>query len=444
MTQNIPSKLAKASIDTYRTFEPWSNTVAFLFVLLHISHSLFNYYANESEPLMLRIAAIAIILPYVAVGHFKPGHVAQALSKIFLYAIALSGPVFLFGGWLYEITEENPNAITLVQRQYEFVAALGILLIASANALIALVFTLASCLVIFAAFAAIGTFQFQALEASWAPLLSVYLIISIAVVMGIKSRSEAAQQKAETIAAVGSSIAHELRTPLLSIRTAAKSLHNHITRSKKDDYHLPNGGTRTISTATNLIIDEVNSASTIIDIFLTNASGLQNIVKKGESIFSVTEAIDEAIRRYPYRSERERKAVHFSANFAGHVNGSRLLFVHVIFNLMKNGFEHLGLSMHPRLLIELHPDFSSLRVSITDNGSGINPTDLTNIFDPFFSTSNRTRTGIGLAFCKSAIEGNFGGAIWGESDGSNGSTFFLHLPLANQKNHDNSDQNRSS
>ena len=425
-------------------FEPWTNTVAFLFALLHISHSSFNYYANESEPLTLRIAAIAIILPYVAAGHFKSGLVAQTLPKVFLYAIALSGPVFLFGGWLYEITEENPNTITLVQRQYEFVAALGILLFASANTLIALVFTLTFCLVIFAAFAAIGTFQFQVLEASRTTLLSAYLIISIAVVMGIKRRSEAAKQKAETIAAVGSSIAHELRTPLLSIRTAARSLHNHITRATKDDHHLTKSGTRTMSTATNLIIDEVNSASTIIDIFLTNASGLQNVVKEGGSVFSVTEAIDEAIRRYPYRSERERNAVHFSGNFPGHVIGSRLLFVHVIFNLMKNSFEHLGLSMNPRLLIEIQPHFSSFRVSITDNGAGINPTDLTNIFDPFFSTSNRTGTGIGLAFCKSAIEGNFGGAIWGESDGSSGSTIFLRLPLADQKNHDNSDQNRSS
>lgn len=425
-------------------FEPWANTVALAFALLHISLSSFNYYANESEPLALRIAAIAIILPYAAAGRFKSALVARASSKTFLYAIALSGPVFLFGGWLYELTQENPNTITLVQRQYEFVAALGILLFASANTLIALVFTLTCCFAIFAAFAAIGTFEFQALEASRTTLLSGYLIVSIAVVMGIKRRWEQAKHKAETIAAVASSIAHEMRTPLLSIRTAAKSLHSHIARATKDDQQLPKSDIQTMSAATDLIIDEANSASTMIDIFLTNASGLQTAVYEGESDFSVTEAIDEAIARYPYRSERERKAVHFSDHFSGYANGPRLLFVHVIFNLMKNSFEHLGLSLHPRVLIELHPHFNSLRVSVTDNGCGISPNDLAKIFDPFFSTSNRTGTGIGLAFCKSAIEAKFGGAIWVESDGSNGSTIHLQLPLEHLETHDNSDQNRSS
>lgn len=71
-----------------------------------------------------------------------------------------------------------------------------------------------------------------------------------------------------------------------------------------------------------------------------------------------------------------------------------------------------------------------VRISVKDTGSGIPPEELAQIFEPFVqSKKSRERggAGLGLAFCKKAIE-SFHGCIWAESDGEEGSQFIILLP----------------
>jgi len=83
---------------------------------------------------------------------------------------------------------------------------------------------------------------------------------------------------------------------------------------------------------------------------------------------------------------------------------------------------------------EMPEGFSKLRcfvkISVKDTGSGIPPDELGQIFEAFVqSKKSRERggAGLGLAFCKKAIE-SFNGCIWAESDGENGSQFIMLLP----------------
>ena len=76
----------------------------------------------------------------------------------------------------------------------------------------------------------------------------------------------------------------------------------------------------------------------------------------------------------------------------------------------------------------------SLRVSVTDNGIGIRPEDVSRIFDPFEqadgSVSRRYQgTGLGLSLTRKLVELH-GGVIWAESEGEGkGSTFRFTLPF---------------
>jgi len=79
---------------------------------------------------------------------------------------------------------------------------------------------------------------------------------------------------------------------------------------------------------------------------------------------------------------------------------------------------------------EKHPDF--VRTRISDNGPGIPDNLADRIFDKFThgretSRSRTASTGLGLNFCKLAIEAH-GGAIGCESTG-NGATFWFDLPV---------------
>ncbi len=75
-----------------------------------------------------------------------------------------------------------------------------------------------------------------------------------------------------------------------------------------------------------------------------------------------------------------------------------------------------------------------LQVSVSDQGIGIEPDKLTNIFDRFYQvdTSPTRRVGgvgLGLSICRAIVEAHHG-QIWAESQPGIGSTFHFTLPLA--------------
>nr|MDA8412867.1 ATP-binding protein [Desulfobacteraceae bacterium] len=73
-----------------------------------------------------------------------------------------------------------------------------------------------------------------------------------------------------------------------------------------------------------------------------------------------------------------------------------------------------------------------IRISVKDNGGGIPHEDLDHIFERYRQSHNadgqeRGGAGLGLAFCKMAIE-SFNGIIWAESEAGAGSEFIILLP----------------
>jgi signal transduction histidine kinase len=72
------------------------------------------------------------------------------------------------------------------------------------------------------------------------------------------------------------------------------------------------------------------------------------------------------------------------------------------------------------------PAYACLQVA--DNGSGIDPDDIDQLFDPFF-TSKFTGRGLGLAVVLGVVKAG-GGAVAVTSEAGRGSVFAVYLPLA--------------
>jgi two-component system, NtrC family, sensor histidine kinase KinB len=72
---------------------------------------------------------------------------------------------------------------------------------------------------------------------------------------------------------------------------------------------------------------------------------------------------------------------------------------------------------------------------VKDQGAGIPPSEQDHIFDKFTRLRGKSKAsglGIGLAFCRLAVQGH-GGRIWVESDTGKGSTFHFTFPMATEE-----------
>jgi two-component system sensor histidine kinase/response regulator len=100
----------------------------------------------------------------------------------------------------------------------------------------------------------------------------------------------------------------------------------------------------------------------------------------------------------------------------------------VIENLVSNGLKHTP--EHSPLGIRAIETLAAVRVEVTDQGEGIAAEDRERIFQKFGAMQARSRyhsSGLGLAFCRLAVEAH-GGRIGVEDAPGGGSTFWFELP----------------
>lgn len=81
------------------------------------------------------------------------------------------------------------------------------------------------------------------------------------------------------------------------------------------------------------------------------------------------------------------------------------VFITVLGNLIENAMDSLNTisTKDKKILVSIKSDNSSIVISVSDNGCGINKTNLKNIFKDGFSTKNNSR-GTGLFVVKNLIE----------------------------------------
>jgi two-component system sensor histidine kinase FlrB len=104
---------------------------------------------------------------------------------------------------------------------------------------------------------------------------------------------------------------------------------------------------------------------------------------------------------------------------------NRDTLVGALLNLIENALQATG--NHPRLKVHLYARGSVLRVSISDNGAGIDAATLARLGEPFFTT-RATGTGLGLAVVKSVARAH-SGALELRSRPGRGTCAILQLPL---------------
>jgi signal transduction histidine kinase len=104
--------------------------------------------------------------------------------------------------------------------------------------------------------------------------------------------------------------------------------------------------------------------------------------------------------------------------------------VQVFQNLVANALKFTA-GRRPRVRVEAAGDDGWWRVSVADNGVGIEPADRRRVFAVFSRLDGHAYagTGVGLALCQRIVE-RHGGRIWVDSTPGVGSVFSFTLPRA--------------
>ncbi|MDP3270170.1 MAG: HAMP domain-containing sensor histidine kinase [Legionella sp.] len=246
------------------------------------------------------------------------------------------------------------------------------------------------------------------------------------------------QQKLAGVAAAAGMIAHELRTPLLGIKSGAQAL-VHYLPGLVEGYQVAKEH-ELISTplrqrrlhelkgVSDRIVGEIDYANTIIDMLLIKAgreNSLQNCLFE---TCSVKECLSEAIDRYPFQTSAERALISWSGDFI--FRGSKLLMQHVLFNLIKNALYVIAVAQRGEITIWTACGDKFNYLYFKDTGKGMTTQQLSRLFNHFYTTTFMG-TGIGLSFCKLVMNG-FGGNITCDAKENEYALFTLSFPVIDE------------
>lgn len=226
-----------------------------------------------------------------------------------------------------------------------------------------------------------------------------------------------------------SSVSHELRTPLTSIRSFAEIL------LRYDDE-----GPETQKEFLEIIHSESERLARLINDFLDLSKiNAGKMVYKDEPV-SLEEILREVVKsQHQLLQERSLGTALDFAQDLRLVSVDRDRIHQVVTNLLANAIKFSFEGSEIRVRVEVLEGRRTgetrdwIKVSISDQGIGIEEKDFELIFDKFSQVSEDTLehkprgTGLGLPICKEIIS-HYGGNIWVESKKGVGSTFSFTLP----------------
>jgi signal transduction histidine kinase len=242
------------------------------------------------------------------------------------------------------------------------------------------------------------------------------------------SRMQLAHLQMEFVA----SVSHELRTPLAVIRSAADNLADGLIRDK-DAMRKYGAILQHQSRGMSDLVDQILLFASTED--RTNRYVLQSVSVQ-RIIDSVVADTEGLVRGAGFTLEKRIDPN--LPDVTGDLGGISQCLQNLIGNAVKYGGDDRHITLQASASSAGHGSPAELRIAVSDQGIGIDSSEIPFIFDPFYRSprvhaAQIHGTGLGLSLAKRIAE-SMGGRLTVVSQLSVGSTFTLHLKFAKGEN----------
>lgn len=232
-------------------------------------------------------------------------------------------------------------------------------------------------------------------------------------------------ERLEAVAELSAAMAHEIKNPLASIRSAVEQFAAPTLRSDDRD------------TLTRMVVRETDRLSRLLTDFIDFArmriGGLVPV--RADELVRDCLAV---VQRHPDATERQVELVLELVDADLKVMGDPDLLHRALLNLLLNAVQFSPPGGRVELTVaRLVRDeeglgvTSPVRIRVRDSGPGVREEDVERIFDPFYTT-RRGGSGLGLSVVHRAVEAH-GGAIIVSRAPSGGAEFNVYLPMLNEE-----------
>ncbi|MCU0573732.1 MAG: ATP-binding protein [Syntrophobacteraceae bacterium] len=247
-------------------------------------------------------------------------------------------------------------------------------------------------------------------------------------------RSQEAAARSQQLAALGqlaAGVAHEIRTPLTSLKMFLESIERELEFSSEceEDFQV--------------------AASQILRMEAT-INRFLDFAKPREPVWveiDVEELIQDALLIAGPRAKQQETLLgtRLTAPLP-RISVDRKQLGEALLNLMVNGLEAVG--DHGRITVSASVETleratgpqDCVRIDVSDTGPGIDPEHIPRLFDPFFTTK-ATGTGLGLSIVYTTVR-RHGGEVRMKNDEGEGVTFSMLIPV--QSGHVMEDDGKNS
>ena len=231
----------------------------------------------------------------------------------------------------------------------------------------------------------------------------------------LSAHAENQRQTKEFLQDIISDVSHQIKTPLSALK-----MYHEIIESHKDD-------ASAVSSFTEKSQREIKRMEDVIYTLLKLARLDAGIIQMEKAPENLSVLMQDVLERFETWAEREHKTITLSGKEDVVLSCDALWVSEAIGNIVKNALEHTENGGHIGVKWSQSPLMTQIEIS--DDGKGIHPEDLYNIFKRFYRSrlsSDVHGIGLGLPLAKSIVEAH-GGTISVTSTPGTGTTFTLNF-----------------